>query len=172
MEAGLAVASAAASSSPGPAAASAAASSSGEARRLPLAVEARRLPLAVAAPARRSAGTQGAAHARPGERVLWSEPPFFISRMPRGVGASCCLHHDEGDDVRKVRCQKTLAFGSRETLTEAECVLRLKRWLLQGLDLEGPAVRTTHRLVDARRAGLAGVELDEALTAGLRQRRP
>jgi hypothetical protein len=57
--------------------------------------------------------------------------PIFKSGEPEGWGATCGQHHDSCG--RGVSCKKYVSFGS---LSAATLQLRLKRWLVAGLDME------------------------------------
>jgi hypothetical protein len=83
--------------------------------------------------------------------------PFTIARIFRsgehiGWGAVCALHKNRVHD--RCTCKKTIALGKGVgQLTDEECVVRLKRWLIEGLliDRVMPGGRHRHRDVDARR---------------------
>ena len=82
------------------------------------------------------------------------------------MGCSCNKHNNLEDGLGNV-CQTRLDFVTRtETLAEAECVLRLKRWLVAGLDIaRGPHSRTEHLKMRPRgfREGLSEEELDQII---------
>ena len=72
-------------------------------------------------------------------RVWGTNPCFQIapihaqgSREPTGWGAICALHHDPSNGG--LVCKKAMAKGH---LSDEECQLRLKRWLVAGLDTAG-----------------------------------
>ena len=71
-----------------------------------------------------------------GERgFAWG--PFFISKIYRGGelvgrGARCGLHRNAADGPGAV-CKKSVQFGTTGC-SEQDLVLRLKRWLVAGLD--------------------------------------
>ena len=68
-----------------------------------------------------------------------------------GFGIVCRLHQNPEDGCLG-KCKKTLNFG-RERLTDAEVLLRLKRWMLRGTDLSLAHPGTTrgdHQAIDAR----------------------
>ena len=72
-------------------------------------------------------------------RVWGTNPAFQIapihaqgSREPTGWGAICALHHDPHNGG--LVCKKAMAKGH---LSDEECQLRLKRWLVAGLDTAG-----------------------------------
>ena len=84
-------------------------------------------PLASVAPRRRNV--------RRGH-VWGSSPAFQIapihaagSAEPTGFGAICGMHHDPANPT--LQCKKAMSCGG---LTPEECKLRLKRWLVAGLD--------------------------------------
>lgn len=65
--------------------------------------------------------------------VRWG--PFLLSPIvpqggQTGWGAICGLHHNRGDGSGS-RCKKALSMGR---LSHSACILRLKRWLLAGLN--------------------------------------
>ena len=105
-------------------------------------------------------------------REAWG--PFSLSRVfaTRGAdlvqigwGANCNLHSNS-DDTAKSRCKKSLPYGhGKSALSDEQCRLHLKRWLVHGLDIPDtdPDARSTHLRIDARRAcsaGLSEAELD------------
>ena len=72
-------------------------------------------------------------------RAWGTNPAFQIapihaqgSREPTGWGAICALHHDPHNGG--LVCKKAMAKGH---LSDEECQLRLKRWLVAGLDTAG-----------------------------------
>ena len=105
--------------------------------------------------------------------------PFIISPIvPRsghcGWGAICGLHHDRGEG-QHVLCKKAVSFLGG-ALTQSDCILRLKRWLVAGLDDRGfPCHRKrSHHVAQGGKhlvdfaEGLTERELDEFI-AGLEQ---
>ena len=83
----------------------------------------------VAAPASSSAGPARSKRVKQSRSIPWG--PFQIAPIVpaaghSGWGAICGQHCDRGNSLS---CKKAMNRGS---LTDAECVLRLKRWLLAG----------------------------------------
>ena len=71
--------------------------------------------------------------------VWGSSPAFQIAAIhaagsvePTGFGAICGMHHDPANPT--LQCKKAMSCGG---LTAEECKLRLKRWLVAGLDSAG-----------------------------------
>lgn len=65
-----------------------------------------------------------------------------------GWGATCGLHTNRGD---LATCKKTLSLG--RDLTNEQCIVQLKRWLLRGLEIPengSHSARLQHGDVDAR----------------------
>ena len=56
--------------------------------------------------------------------------PIYSEGVRTGYGAICGLHHNS-DDAPGIYCRKALTIGE---LSEEDCRLRLKRWLLAGLN--------------------------------------
>ena len=56
--------------------------------------------------------------------------PIYTQGVRTGYGAICGLHQNS-DDVPGTSCRKALTTGD---LPEEECRVRLKRWLMAGLD--------------------------------------
>ncbi len=71
------------------------------------------------------------------------------------MGIICGLHRN-GEGESRTECKKSLTFGASE-LTKAEAILRLKRWLVAGLDdADWPAAtRQKHHV------GLGGRQLGD-----------
>ena len=66
--------------------------------------------------------------------VPWG--PFILSPIvPKtghsGWGAICGMHKDRGEGQNSL-CKKAVSMGT--TLSNADCILRLKRWLIAGMD--------------------------------------
>ena len=79
--------------------------------------------------------------------------------VPKGAGATCNCHHN-ADDGRT--CKKNVTIG-RSGLTLAELQLRLKRWLIAGLDSDtwvGDNFQEQH-------VAMGGRQFLEALSHGL-----
>eukprot|EP00971_Amphidinium_carterae_P099713 1972071-Amphidinium_carterae.1 len=109
-----------------------------------------------------------------GSRIVVSGDFWHISSFERATGrgssngfeAVCKLHRNGGEATGK--CKKSLALGHE--LSEAEALLRLKRWILQGAEntLESSDMdRSTHSQLDARYScsiGPAGAVLENRLT--------
>ena len=55
--------------------------------------------------------------------------PIYTDGVKTGYGAICGLHSN-ADDAPNVYCRKALTIGE---LSDEECRVRLKRWLLAGL---------------------------------------
>lgn len=85
----------------------------------------------------------------------------------RGWGATCKLHRND-DDGPTTTCKKTLDYGA-EGLSDEECELRLKRWLVAGLDVAVTSRTARSDHLSATRASLATGpalhELDALLAA-------
>lgn len=73
-----------------------------------------------------------------------------------GMGATCFLHSNSSDEHSRM-CKKALTFGA-EGVTPDEATIRVKRWLIRGLQLDPnlPDCRSLHRDIDARRDCAAG----------------
>ncbi len=84
-----------------------------------------------------------------------------------GWGATCGRHRDSADAPTAV-CKKQITYG-KEALSDDECVLRLKRWLVMGLRIDNtdPSGRSIHLAHDARSLndGLTLEELEAAVRA-------
>ena len=115
-------------------------------------------PAAVAAGADvPDAGPDVAAERRPEPRAgrgdrgfKWG--PFFISEIwahgeHSGWGARCGRHHNAGElPGRGTKCKKSVGFGTTGC-TSPQLILRLKRWLVEGIDDVGwdiHSMRTKH----------------------------
>ncbi len=86
---------------------------------------------------------------------IWQLAPIFARGVHTAWGAVCGRHTD---DVIKTECKKTCAFrGGRYQVTEAEAKLRLKRWLVAGMDDRDWAPDTGRR----RHVGMGGPGLVE-----------
>ena len=68
-----------------------------------------------------------------------------------GWGANCNRHCDEGERRAVPNCKKQLVYGDKTPLTDEQCKLQLKRWLVAGLNLAGPQQRKDHVCLNARR---------------------
>ena len=52
-----------------------------------------------------------------------------------GYIITCRCHHNVGEDEKENECKKTLTFGVTEPiLSHAECIRRLKNWVILGND--------------------------------------
>ena len=61
---------------------------------------------------------------------VFSIPEVFKKGAHTGFGAGCMRHHNVGSEAAcKVQMQK-------QGLSDDECILRLKRWLVLGLDID------------------------------------
>lgn len=89
----------------------------------------------------------------------WGAPDFdfklaavYSKGVQIGWGATCALHTN-ADDVPGVSpaCKKQLVYGA-EGLSDSECRVRLKLWLLAGLsiDLDSGSGRKDHVALNAR----------------------
>ena len=68
-----------------------------------------------------------------------------------GWGATCGKHANEGES--KSACKRQLTYGARRPLSDSECRVRLKTWLLAGVPIEeGPYARELHFAVPVRDA--------------------
>ena len=73
------------------------------------------------------AGPVGSARrAKQARAIPWGLAPIIPASGQTGWGAICGQHCDRGN---KLSCKKAVSRGS---LTDAECILRLKRWLIAG----------------------------------------
>ena len=75
----------------------------------------------------------------------WELAPVVPAGGQTGWGAMCKGHLDRNGS--KTACKKQVSLGGRDNLGHAECILRLKRWLLAGLDDESwprNCMRATH----------------------------
>ncbi len=97
-----------------------------------------------------SSAVPAAARAPPmGRAFAWG--PFSIAKIFSGgthvgYGATCGRHHDMEKSIA-TPCKKAVTFGKAAQLSEAECILRLKRWLVAGMEQEaqwGEEKRTEH----------------------------
>ena len=86
--------------------------------------------------------------------------------------------HKNEEDNHYGKCKKTLNFGKgADKLTEDDVLLRLKRWMLKGLEQSlssGLVVfaRSAHQAVDARWEcdhGASSEEVDARLQAGYQE---
>ena len=101
--------------------------------------------------------------------------PFSIAGIYRnkihiGWGALCGLHVNSPED--KCTCKKTIAVGTGAgRLSDEECIVRLKRWLLAGLLIPKSAkdARKKHLGIDARYKCAKGIHPD-SLDATLAER--
>lgn len=86
---------------------------------------------------------------------------IYRSAMCVGVGATCGRHRDVGGGSQTA-CKKSIMFGAN--LTESECVLRMKQWLLMGAAIPEDATdgRRRHVAVNARSVPLWDTALIEA----------
>ena len=88
------------------------------------------------------------------ERQSWRWRGYLVSKIFRndehiGFGITCARHSNE-EDGEATLCQKALLFG-REHLSHDECILRLKKWLLAGVEIgAGPRSRSEHVAISAR----------------------
>lgn len=112
--------------------------------------------------------------AAPYERAdCWG--PFTISKLLRqgvhvGWGATCRRHRDPG---KRTQCQTTIHFrgrGDDRVLTDDECVLGLKRWLIYGFTISDahPTPRAEHISYNPRMLALMEPDPDEDLEEDLR----
>ncbi len=93
----------------------------------------------------------------------WGAAGFLIADVSRcgqviGMGVTCGLHRNQDDQAT---CKKTLNFGA-ENLSAADCTLRLKRWLLRGLEISpyGALCRDAHKAIDPRNDCIDGVSAE------------
>ena len=109
-------------------------------------------PSSVPAPASSSAGLAHPKRAKQSRSIPWG--PFQIAPIVpaaghSGWGAICGQHCDRGNSLS---CKKAMGRGS---LTDSECVLRLKRWLLAGhSDQDWPVHRQRSHHVEMGGKGL------------------
>ena len=105
----------------------------------------------------RAAMRGGAAEGREMRKEPWhcfSLSPIFETKagvkVQVGWGANCHRHNNP-DDGARARCKKSLGYGA-DALTDAQCQLHLKRWLIAGLSIstDEPNARSLHLEVDAR----------------------
>ena len=93
--------------------------------------------------------------AREERATAWG--PFAIAKIYNhglfiGFGATCGRHRDPASATR---CKKSVTFG-REALSAEELVVRLKRWLLAGVELEADWAADEQR---KRHVALGGIGL-------------
>ena len=83
-----------------------------------------------------------------------------------GWGITCRRHHNQGEDSQKLPCKRQLTYGAAK-LSDAEVIIRLKRWVIKGYDIpvSDTAGRTGHHLSDPR--ALEHPATDEDLDAAL-----
>ena len=117
----------------------------------------------------------GAAEGREMRKEPWhcfSLSPIFETKagvkVQVGWGANCHRHNNP-DDGARARCKKSLGYGA-DALTDAQCQLHLKRWLIAGLSIstDEPNARSLHLEVDARfecSVGLNEAECDRRAAA-------
>ena len=81
---------------------------------------------------------------------------FAISRVCArgeqvGWGIVCGRHLDAADVTTNSVCKKQIVYGAQE-LPDAECILRLKRWIAHGfhINTDGLYSRREHVGCDAR----------------------
>lgn len=87
--------------------------------------------------------------------------PIFSQGRKTGWGAICGRHLDGLHMGSSGSCKKAVSLGTSLGLTDDVCVLRLKRWLISGLDDElWPATKR------AKHVGMGGKHL-AAFTHGL-----
>jgi hypothetical protein len=94
----------------------------------------------------------------------WALAPVFRNKVQIGWGATCAQHVNRGDAAC---CKKQLSQGS---FTDAECIARLKMWLLAGtgipfLDPSTENARARHLAIDPRK--FPSVATDPELEAQL-----
>lgn len=91
----------------------------------------------------------------------FSLAPIVSHGQNTGYGATCFLHCNHGDANSRL-CKKTLNFGA-EGLSPEECIVRLKRWLIAGLQIDpnNHDARDMHRMVDARHECSHGVDPEQ-----------
>ncbi|CAE7770315.1 unnamed protein product, partial [Symbiodinium necroappetens] len=125
-------------------------------------------PAPGAAPRERS----GALQQRVPRATAWGDAPafqiapLFADNVHIGWRATCGRHHDDG--TRVWPCRKTINFGSGSArIPDTECILRLKRWLVAGLEDKnwGKCPRSVHIsqggwLLQQFEQGLSEAELD------------
>jgi hypothetical protein len=69
-----------------------------------------------------------------------------------GYGATCRKHCDPGDGPKHI-CKKQITFGAGKTaISPADCIARVKMWLLLGKSLKDdcPRPRTMHVKMNMR----------------------
>lgn len=86
-----------------------------------------------------------------------------------GWGITCGLHKNEGDSIGAC-CKKQITFGGSGgaaggALSDTDCIVALKSWLVLGFVLSGNDQRTQHVRLNARKhaQGFTEPELDEVL---------
>ena len=89
-----------------------------------------------------SGGVPTASARREKRGMPWGR--WILASGPWGCGATCNDHKDSSKPTKV--CKKQVGYG-RSGLTEAQLLLRLKRWLLVGLDdadWDGDELATHH----------------------------
>ena len=86
-----------------------------------------------------------------------------------GWGATCGRHVNDAEDPDDhTQCKKQLTFGKSRKLTEEQCKIGLKRWLLLGLFVEpSDQERTDHVNMCARKEARLPLAPGEDLDAEL-----
>ena len=75
---------------------------------------------------------------------------------------------EDPDDPTQTQCKKQLTFGKSHKLTEEQCKIGLKRWLLLGLFVEpSDQERTDHVNMCARKEARRPLDPGEDLDAEL-----
>ena len=90
----------------------------------------------------------------------------FLHHRHAGWGATCGRHHN--DAGAHTQCKKQLVFGRARPLSDSQCIIGLKKWLILGffLDPNETRQRTLHVSFDARAEALQGTrgrDLDQEL---------
>lgn len=98
--------------------------------------------------------------------IAWGKfelAPIFRDAVQVGWGATCGRHCDAGSAVV---CKKQLGYKGRKrldiVLSQAECLAKVKRWLVQGCAIgsDDPLAQTTHVKIDARYLEASGPDED------------
>jgi hypothetical protein len=93
----------------------------------------------------------------------FSLAPVYRAGVQVGYGAKCGRHRNIGEIHGDVECKKSVTFGAAE-LTEATCILRLKRWLVSAYTCESGWDPTCLRREHVKTGGPALINLAEGLT--------
>ena len=103
----------------------------------------------------------------PPDREVWFGHLFSQVRpngVPVGWGVRCGLHWNGPGDPRKTCCQTSCSWSGNPRLSDAECILRLKRWVvlgLQNIEPDDDLARWKHVHQFKAKAQIAGMSAEE-----------